>query len=81
MRALIDALSRFAADMEQALAALQSNDNAALARLEPGFRADVDAVNTAFDAKAINAAIHQQLDPYRVRYQAEMQKAGFTTTV
>lgn len=81
MRALIDALSRFAADMEQALAALQSNDNAALARLEPGFRADVDAVNKAFDAQAINAAIHQQLDPYRVRYQAEMQKAGFTTTV
>ena len=36
---------------------------------------------TAISAQAINAAIHQQLDPYRVRYQAEMQKAGFTTTV
>jgi hypothetical protein len=80
LRALIDALSRIAADVDQALAALQSNDNTALGRLEPAFRADVDAVNAAFDAQKINAAIHQQLDPYRVRYQTEMQKAGFTIT-
>lgn len=80
LRALIDALSHFATDFDQALAARLANDDATLARLATALRADEDAVSSAFDMKAISAAVQKQLDPYRARYADQMRKAGFTVT-
>lgn len=80
LRALIDALSHAADDLNQALVALQNHDTGALARLGPTLDADSRAVDASFDAQGLAAFEHQLLDPYRQRYETEMKKAGFVVT-
>ena len=80
LKALIAALTKAVDDLNQALAALQSNDRATLARLAPTLDADGRAVSASFDAQGLAAFELQLLGPYRMRYEANMKKAGFELT-